>query len=419
MGVRIREKDKSSGVWWVFINYKGKRTSRQVGSRKAATKVKENIEARLKLGQDALPKEKPLGPTLDAYWTGLEKTYLPSGLRQSTIDSYCRNFRKHILPEIGSVALDQLTREKIKTFVSALTQKRYTRTLKVVTKDSNGRKLIEIKTIERALSRASIRIIVAELTAVLNHAKEDGLIAANPAGRLGKLYRQAPIVHDEIQPLTHSEVPVFLGTARAHFPEHFPLFLCAIHTGMRSGELAGFQWGDIDFNGKFLIVRRTFSNGRIEKTKTDQVRRVDISDALLYELESLKRQRKAEYLANGKNEIPEWVFLSRGRLLKEGDRGEGQRLDMHNVKMRHFHKCLEKSGLRRIRFHDLRHTFASLLIQNGESLAYVKDQLGHSSIKMTVDVYGHLVPGANRAAVNRLPSTAVPLSQAADTLERR
>jgi integrase len=74
---------------------------------------------------------------------------------------------------------------------------------------------------------------------------------------------------------------------------------------------------------------------------------------------------------------------------------------MDNVKVRYFHKCLTKAGIRRIRFHDL-HTFASLLIQNGESLAYVKDQLGHSSIKMTVDVYGHLVPGANRAAVNRL-----------------
>ncbi len=77
---------------------------------------------------------------------------------------------------------------------------------------------------------------------------------------------------------------------------------------------------------------------------------------------------------------------------------------MHNVKNRHFFKCMEKAGLRRIRFHDLRHTFASLLIQNGESLAYVKDQLGHSSIRLTVDVYGHLVPGANRQAVNKLPS---------------
>src|SRR5262249_47960358 len=83
-------------------------------------------------------------------------------------------------------------------------------------------------------------------------------------------------------------------------------------------------------------------------------------------------------------------------------------LEYYNLKHRHFEKCLQKAGLRRIRFHDLRHTFASLLIQNGESLAYIKDQLGHSSIKMTVDVYGHLVRGANRAAVNKLPSLSIP-----------
>ena len=65
-------------------------------------------------------------------------------------------------------------------------------------------------------------------------------------------------------------------------------------------------------------------------------------------------------------------------------------------------KLLAKAGLRQVRIHDLRHTFASLLIQNGESLAYVKEQLGHHSIKMTVDTYGHLVPGGNKAAVDRL-----------------
>src|SRR5262249_28004819 len=158
--------------------------------------------------------------------------------------------------------------------------------------------------VERPLSRASIRIIVAELTAVLNHAKEDGVIAANPAGRMGRLYRQAPIVHEEIQPLTHAEVPIFLEAARVHFPEYFALFLCAVHTGMRSGELAGLQWGDVDFNGKFLTVRRNVTRGRIEKTKTDQVRRVDMSDALLHGLQALKRKRQADYLAKGKNEIP-------------------------------------------------------------------------------------------------------------------
>jgi integrase len=62
--------------------------------------------------------------------------------------------------------------------------------------------------------------------------------------------------------------------------------------------------------------------------------------------------------------------------------------------------------MRRVRFHDLRHTFASLLLQNGESPAYVKEQMGHSSIQVTVDIYGHLVPGGNRQAVDRLDDTA-------------
>ena len=61
-----------------------------------------------------------------------------------------------------------------------------------------------------------------------------------------------------------------------------------------------------------------------------------------------------------------------------------------------FYKLLAKAELRRVRFHDLRHTFASLLLQNRESPAYVKEQMGHSSIQVTVDVYGHLIPGANR-----------------------
>ena len=77
-------------------------------------------------------------------------------------------------------------------------------------------------------------------------------------------------------------------------------------------------------------------------------------------------------------------------------------LDGDNVRHRAFHAVLKKAELRHIRIHDLRHTFASLLIQNGESLVYVKEQLGHHSIQVTVDTYGHLVPGGNRQAVDRL-----------------
>src|SRR5262245_16263178 len=127
MGVKIREKVKDSGVWWLFINHKGKRTSRQVGSLKAAEKVKEQIEARLKLGQDCLPKEKAPSPTLREYWEGFETSYLQAGVTEGTMESYRRTFDNHILPELGAIRLDELTREKVRAFVGSLVQKRYTR----------------------------------------------------------------------------------------------------------------------------------------------------------------------------------------------------------------------------------------------------------------------------------------------------
>ena len=71
-----------------------------------------------------------------------------------------------------------------------------------------------------------------------------------------------------------------------------------------------------------------------------------------------------------------------------------------------FNRLLTDAKLRRVRFHDLRHSFASMLLQNGEPLTYVKEQMGHSSIKVTVDIYGHLVPGGNRQAVDRLDDAA-------------
>ena len=89
---------------------------------------------------------------------------------------------------------------------------------------------------------------------------------------------------------------------------------------------------------------------------------------------------------------PEWVFTNE----------QGGMLDPDNLRSRVFYRVLKKAGLRRVRIHDLRHSFASRLIANGESLAYVRDQMGHSSIQVTVDIYGHLVPGSNKQAVDRL-----------------
>ena len=117
-----------------------------------------------------------------------------------------------------------------------------------------------------------------------------------------------------------------------------------------------------------------------------------MSAQLAETLKTLLTSRKAETLRKGWPQVPDWVFCNE----------EGGPLDGDNLRHRVFYKTLAKADLRRVRFHDLRHTFASLLLQQGESPAYVKEQMGHSSIQVTVDIYGHLIPGANRQAVDRL-----------------
>jgi integrase len=257
--------------------------------------------------------------------------------------------------------------------------------------------------IKKELSKDSIRLVLAAMGGLYTFAIENRVAKENPAVKLGKYYAKVRKLRDEIDPLTAGEVSLFLQTVLSskYYREYYPVLLCAIHSGLRAGELAGLQWRDLDFNGRFMTIRKSIVRGRINRPKNGKIRRVDLSDALVEVLQELRRKRKEEWLAKGQNEIPEWVFCNQ----------EGNILDANNLRNRALHKCLEEAKLRTIRLHDLRHTFASLLIQNGESLAYVKDQMGHSSIKVTVDVYGHLVPGANRQAVNKLPvACTIPIA---------
>jgi integrase len=120
--------------------------------------------------------------------------------------------------------------------------------------------------------------------------------------------------------------------------------LTLFHTGLRAAELAGLQWPDLDFRGRFITVRRQYKKGKVTRTKTKKIRKVDMSDVLLHELQSMKKRRQEEYLGRGKNEIPEWVFLSPGLRLKEGKREEGEPLDMKNFRNRIFLKACESSS---------------------------------------------------------------------------
>jgi integrase len=295
-----------------------------------------------------------------------------AGLRRSAVEGYERALKLYAYPRFGDKPFIEVSRDDIRQLVAEMV--------------TAGR------------SRDLIRNVVAPIRGTFNEAIEAGLRLPNPAARIGRFLRDRGDLRRRIDPLTGEEEALVLAAAREHYPRHFPMILCALRTGMRLGELLGLQWGDIDYQGRFIEVRRSLvEGGRIELPKNGKIRRVDLSLVLAETLQRLRVQRAQEALARGWKQLPEWVFCNE----------EGRPIWKSNFERRVFHKALERAKLRRIRFHDIRHTFASRLIQNGESLVYVKDQLGHHSIKVTVDVYGHLVPGANKAAVDRLDQTAV------------
>jgi integrase len=173
----------------------------------------------------------------------------------------------------------------------------------------------------------------------------------------------------------------------------------ALRAGLRRGALVAVQWGDIQFGkdeqdaNRFIVVEHNYVRRQHTTTKSKKSRRVDMSRELRRVLIELRDKRLLESFLKGKNDISdELVFLS----------PDGTILDPDNLYHRYFQPVLTKAGLRKIRLHDLRHTFGSLLIQSGASIVYVKEQMGHSSIQVTVDIYGHLIPGANVSFVDRL-----------------
>ena len=144
------------------------------------------------------------------------------------------------------------------------------------------------------------------------------------------------------------------------------------------------------------MVRHSFSIGKIETPKNGKSRRVDMWQQLTDTLRELQLQRKAETLRKGWGKVPEWVFIFEA----------GKPLILSHWRKGVFDRDLEKAKLRKVRIHDLRHSYASMMIPAGESFSYVRDQLGHYSIKVTVDIYGHLAPEGNKEAVDRLDDNA-------------
>jgi len=341
----------------------------------------ETIEGNRKDAEDRLAKIIASGKrvvdtkrTFQEYAEEWLEVYAQTHLKESTREHYESIFCKHLFPALGGLPFSKITREMVKRLIA--------------------------DKVQAGLSWSTVKNIIVPLREIYNHAMEDSVVIVNPAARIGKFNRKRN-QEKKVEPLTREELFILLETVENRMPHYYPLLLCAARTGMREGELIGLKGGDIDFNGRLIEVQRNVVRRRVTTPKNGKTRRVDMSLQLTNTLQRLLVRRKAEALKRGRslNDVMEdWVFTT----------PQGTQLDPNNLRKRVFYRALAMAGLRRVRFHDLRHTYASLLIQQGESLAYVRDQLGHHSIQITVDTYGHLVPGGNRQAADRLDDMERP-----------
>lgn len=232
-----------------------------------------------------------------------------------------------------------------------------------------------------------LRKLIVTFNQVMAYAVRHKLIDSNPV-------RDAERPRKKMDDIVRGNIAVFNPEQIRAFLEAVPdqkyrvLFLTAIMTGARKGELLGLKWSDVDFDKKQIHIRRTFNHERFFSPKTKgSIRSIDLAPVMVLEL------KKWKLASAGNNNA--LVFPSE----------VGSPIKPQNLTRRYFNPALEAAGLPVIRFHDLRHTYASLLIEQGENIKYISSQLGHASTTITLDVYSHLMKTENQDAARRLENT--------------
>ncbi len=280
--------------------------------------------------------------------------------------SHEQQCRVHIVPALGGVPLSKLTPGHLQAFYSA--------------KLRGGTGTGALRNVHKTLHKA------------LSQAERWGMAEHNAAARV------SPPRHasQEMSPLSWPEIEAFLQAVEGDRLE--ALFHLAVRTGMREGELLALRWADVDLASGWLAVRRsvTVVSGTVRwsETKTRRGRSIKLAPKMLTRLQ-LHRARQLEERMKVKTSLgwrdPALVF--------PGPTGDVLRKESL---VSRFERRLRDAGVRRIRFHDLRHTAATLMLAQGERPAVVQRMLGHASISQTIDTYSHVTPDLHEDAANRL-----------------
>ena len=310
-------------------------------------------------------------------------------LRPRTRERYESALATHVLPRLGRVRVSELRKHHVTSLVSSMWAGVYFARQgergKLVPASKGEGRLVEVTRRDkegRPVPSAgwTIRGTLSPLSLVMDYAVEEGMAAANPVAQLrggkGRKRGLPSVAGREKRILAREEIPLLLKAAGDRYRA---LLATAVFTGLRQGELLGLTWGDVDFEAEVVRVRRQLGDGgrRVEPKTPQAVRDVVLMPALA----NILRQHK---LGSPHSRPPDFVFSS--------DSEVGTPMQASNVRRRGLEKAVSDAGLNgegrpRLRFHDLRHSFASLLIAEGCDVVFVSRQLGHANPSITLSIY--------------------------------
>jgi integrase len=341
-----------------FYDNQGKRRWKTLpnGTKKTeAKKVLRQIEDQLSKGLYLPDKKIPIFEIIAGKWLKHKKP----NIRKTTWQMYEMIIRLHF-EDFNGMKVNRVSTGKVEEYLS--------------------------KKRESGMNLSTLRRVTVTLNQIMKYAVRHGYIDYNPVRDAERPRDRGEIEKPKISILNTEHINTFLDSVED--TEYKTLFMLAIMSGARQGELLGLKWNDIDWINSQIHIQRTFNKGEWYKPKSrTSIRKIDFGPSMM----SVLRKWKIACPPNDSD----LVFPN----------SVGNPIDQSMMLRKYFFPALKKAGINRIRFHDLRHTYASLLIEQGENIKYIQNQLGHASPVVTLEVYAHLINPTNQEAACRLENT--------------